>query len=948
MSKGLRSLVSSCAADAPRLAAGRFTPFFFLILVHVIGCSGGSDDDADADAGTDAAEGTVSDASTGADGDTDTDSDTDTDTDTDTDADADADADADIDADADVDGDADADVDADVDADADADADAGYDAAFDSGADAGVLDCLFVEPDVASTLVENLMMITGAGFQDGMTVSLVENMDGGIEVNLGTADVMDPSSASIDILAGTLDGGTFSVRLENPNMSSVICPDSIDLLGEAPPSVIDVRPPTAWQGDTMDKVNSDQPVVVEGSEFRETPMVVWIKSDDTEQRYPADIVLYNDMENLDGICPSESGGMPLGFYYVQVINPSGLSAFWTMDGGLGEFEVTDIPPPDIQEIDPVRSPAASQVNLSVYGDYFQDGGVVQIVQEDGTLEELETFYVDRYQLDALIPADIVDVGVYPVRVTNPDNRYDIFYSYAATPSSAGHLDPEGFEMVDGGMTTPRWRHAAAEGYDLLGGTYIYVAGGLDADGGVLDSVEVLPVSMWGNIGDPWIAEQWIDENTPRISNTMNLPRQGLTMVRAGAYLYAIGGSDVNTAMTLDAGVQALDSVEKARILNTDTRPREVELAWLPDGGMLEKGVWYYQVSAVGPWGESLASPRRMIAGGPGSVHVSWNYVFGATGYNIYRNPDPSGNRGQTRLVAGEVDTLFYDDDGTVVPDLDGGVSPLPPGSLGWWHEVDNASLLSGREGADAVVVTVPNGMDAGVDPTFIYVTGGRPNASGTGYFTDTERARVYEDGGLGGFEYMSENMNTARAFYVLITNQGQGMPAVGPVPEMEKSYPFGKSPAEGPLYLIAVWGDDEYDGAGNSGTNSFEVAGILAPDAGIGPWTTQGPFVPPVPAGRKAHGHGAFLYFDYLFAFHGVMEETVGSDPTPDAYAASRFEYWEGSADPADVLRVFQSAGADFVENVCYYDMLRFNGYIWRIGGNDGSGPVDSIERIQQ
>jgi len=330
----------------------------------------------------------------------------------------------------------------------------------------------------------------------------------------------------------------------------------------------------------------------------------------------------------------------------------------------------------------------------------------------------------------------------------------------------------------------------------------------------------------------------------------------------------------------------------------------------------------------------------MVSGGGGTVQLDWVGVPGATSYNIYRNVDATGNGGDTRLLATGVTDSEFADDGGDTPAADG-VAPLPFGSLGKWQEVAEEMQFP-REGVDAVVATIPSGEEDVPDRTFLFAVGGRPDATGDGYLASGERAEVLADGDLGPFAPLSYDLNTPRAFYVLITNQGQD--ESGFVPD-DPEVPISKSPWTEPIYLFAVQGDDAHDGTANDGLIDFEACEIVTSDGDNGEWTTQHETVSP---GQPAHGLGAALFFDHLFAFKGVSAEDLGDDPVVGGSAATRLEFFEDAADPAYILDDRQSTATAFTTDRAYYKMVRVNGYLWAIGGNDGSGPIAAIDRTLQ
>jgi hypothetical protein len=841
--------------------------------------------------------------------------------------------------DAGTDGSTDTDTDSDTDTDTDTDSDTDTDTDTDTGTGTGTdpLACNAVEPGAVSTQVDVQFSLIGTGFQPTMTVTVTETTDA-TSYDLGEVIWQSFSSANAEASAGEVAVGTYQVTLTNPDDQSVDCPDTIDWLDQPPPTVTDVIPPTAWAGDPDDQTISDQLVVVKGTNFEELPLVSWISVESSEDRYPAALVVYGDAENLDAICPSETDSMGLGFYYVEVQNPSGLAAFWMVGDELGEFEVVDVPPPKVDAVDPFRSPAAADVTLTITGSYFQSGAVAAMVMLDDSLEELATTFVDENTLSASLPAGTLTQGhFYPIKVTNPDQQFDVWYSYEATPSSAGHLDS--FDTTAEVLNTGRWRHGSIEGWDMFGGSYIFTVGGMDIDSNVLDNTEIIPISIQGMPSTPWYAQQWQDADNPRVTNALVVPRQGLSVSRAGSWIYAVGGCDVDTN-TAAPTAEALNTVERAQILGLDTRPTITGASTA--AGDIPIGTWFYRVSAIGPWGESLGSSLEMLYGEGGEITISWDEVDNATSYNVYRNVDSSGNSGDVRLLATGITATTFVDDGSVTPEADG-IKPLPPGSLSYWEVVDQ-TMLSPREGNDSLVALVYSGEEDVDDKNFLFVVAGRPDATGTDYLVSGERAEVLEDGDLGPFTALSYNLNTERAFYVLLTNQGQDDPGFNPD---DPDIPIPKKGiGDHPLYLMAILGDTDHEGNNNKGWNTFEVTEILSPDGDNTEWTLQ---TDEISWGQRTHAHGAALFFNYMFSFGGVDTEDLADWPSAQNATAARFEFAE-EGDPDAILANYQSTSASYIEARCYYDLVRLNGYLWVIGGADdaGPGPLATIEKTMQ
>ncbi|MFH1436957.1 MAG: DUF4215 domain-containing protein [Pseudomonadota bacterium] len=527
------------------------------------------------------------------------------------------------------------------------------------------LECLDFDPEIISNQVDTELTVMGTAMQEGMTVEL-ENRDTLSVFDLGEASVSpDGTSASITVPASTVPKGLYDVILENPGGLTSTCQAALKITDLWPPRVDDVIPSMAWTGIAGDGILSDIRVSILGAYFRITPTVAWTLTSNPAVSFNAPVVNWISEGELSALCPSESFHMPVGFYYVDVINPEGLGARWD-----GLFEVTDVPPPMIDDIDPKRGSVADEITLTVSGHYFQDGAVVWLENEDGSRRPLSTTFSSGTELRAVIEAVSLDLGLYPVWVVNPDGREDVFYSYNATSSADGHFNAP-FELVTETLQTGRERHDAVFACDDFGGSHMLVAGGLDSSNTALGDTELAEVSIFGKTS-PWRQSlQFSSASNPRVVNSLNTPRHGHALVRFGRWLYVLGGApfDTNTA----GYVGAMNGVERAFILGYETMP-PIHLPIIHGGSGLPFGTWYYKVSAVGPWGESLGSREVQAKNVNGVIEVCWGSVPGAASYNVYRSPAADGRPGSTRMLAAQVAGPCYVDDGR-------GVNQPAPGRL---------------------------------------------------------------------------------------------------------------------------------------------------------------------------------------------------------------------------------------------------------------------------
>jgi hypothetical protein len=612
------------------------------------------------------------------------------------------------------------------------------------------LSCLGFTPAAISSRSDAEVVLRASGARDGDRCLAIP--DGGDDpVDLGPLTVAaDGSLATVSVESGTLTPGRHVILVARPEGTEAACPGLVLVLDRPPPRVRDVVPDGAWTGDPDDGVASDQSIGVTGEGFLATPAVLFIASGDPAARFVSPVVDFFDTGQLGATCPCESAAMPAGEYHVVVQDPDGLEGRWEVEPGEpGIFRISDVPPPRIDDVAPLRSPAADRVELTISGAFFQPGATVSLGLRDGLMLGLATTG-DEERPDAVLHAVIPvgsltsELGAHPVWVTNPDGRRGVFFSYEATASPEGHLKE--LELLDVELTTPRERLALELGFDRDGRTVIYAAGGVDDDGTVLDDVEMARLGVFGDPEAPHVAEQYLGPATPRGPNLMNVPRGGLTLVRAGRWIFAIGGSDIDTNVVAPVS-PSLASVERAAILGDDEVPLLDELTVDPGDGSIPVGSWSYRVSALGPWGEGLPSPPALVHATGGVVTLCWHEIEGATAYAVYRSPDALGLPGSERLIAGEVVERCFRDDGT------GSGRPAPgrlfardvEGSgldLGAWTYrvtavVDGVETVAGIRASVVLDDAARTGVELRWDPV--------PGATYTLYRSRSASARVHGD-----------------------------------------------------------------------------------------------------------------------------------------------------------------------------------------------------------
>ncbi|MBW2704504.1 MAG: thrombospondin type 3 repeat-containing protein, partial [Deltaproteobacteria bacterium] len=495
------------------------------------------------------------------------------------------------------------------------------------------------------------LTLTGIGFEAGATVLFVNSDDDQISFSLEATLVVGENSIE-GLLSTSLDRplGLYDVTVTNPAGESDTVEKGFLVTPNPPPVIDDVFPPFAWTGNPTDGVSSDRTISILGQGFLSTPGVRWVSNADPNLIFDAVSVAFTDNQSVTAIVPSESAGMPAGEYTVQLTNPDQQGATWA-----GVFVVTTTPPPRIIGIDPLRSELNELATMTVSGQNFipgADGSVVAFIGPDGDEIVLPTDAQDENTLVATVSGMELRGG-YPVKVTNPDGQWDVFYLFSVTASSEGKLEEPWEANTLSLLVTPRWQHDGTYGFDLYGNGYIYVVGGKDVDGNVLNTVEYAQVSFFGEPGTWRLSEQF--EGGQRVINELNSPRSGLEVLRFGPYLYALGG-------TAD-GSNALATAEVARVLGTQSMPYLSRHPSTLADGDLPLGAWYYKVSAVSIRGESLPSQEAVARDAAGAVEIRWAPVEGAASYNVYRSVASDGRSQTERLLATGIEAQAFVDDG---------------------------------------------------------------------------------------------------------------------------------------------------------------------------------------------------------------------------------------------------------------------------------------------
>jgi hypothetical protein len=190
-------------------------------------------------------------------------------------------------------------------------------------------------------------------------------------------------------------------------------------------------------------------------------------------------------------------------------------------------------------------------------------------------------------------------------------------------------------------------------------------------------------------------------------------------------------------------------------------------------------------------------------------------------------------------------------------------------------------------------------------------------------------------------------LKTARAFFPLLTTKNRDETFIPDVPLLETEATRGTVGSE-PIYLFAVAGDDLWDEAGdpNVGIETIEAALVTLPNGELGEWYLQ---TFDLPSGRQTYAHDGLFIDNFLFCLPGVDLEYIAAEPTPLTNDTSRFPIDVTTSNYSKVISgTYMSSNAKWATARSYYDIVKVNGKVFAIGGNDGFGPIDSVESIPQ
>lgn len=206
------------------------------------------------------------------------------------------------------------------------------------------------------------------------------------------------------------------------------------------------------------------------------------------------------------------------------------------------------------------------------------------------------------------------------------------------------------------------------------------------DGISTDVVAATRISMaWGEFLDYHAADLGLERKEPvKATGTVLFTGTEGTLVPADMRL---------SALQTDPSAEPPEfaTTESGTISETLLTPTGLGATGSTSGGALAAGTYYYKVTAVNEYGETIASNEvSATIAGTGHVTLDWNDVAGASGYKVYRSTS-TGNEKFLKSVVNSTHTDQGADATTLI---------APPGTntTGGKFRADTEAVDEGTEG----------------------------------------------------------------------------------------------------------------------------------------------------------------------------------------------------------------------------------------------------------
>ncbi|MBN1203321.1 MAG: hypothetical protein JXB05_00160 [Myxococcaceae bacterium] len=837
------------------------------------------------------------------------------------------------------------------------------------------------------------LVIEGTGFQPGTFPTLVLTRAGAPDVELFTTTVESPTRLLTEIPPGTPEG-TYDLTLTNPEGCAFTLTNALTI-NYARLGLLTIEPSFGWQRRNQpitiyNAPAGDQRAFAGGSP--EVFLVAPLKADPSQTvEIPLNRVAFVSPSVLTAVVPTCSGNaalpltaedcpagiVPGGPYALKVVDTSG--ALGTIPAASG-FTVLQNEPPRIESI----SPSAIDTNgltdptspLVVTGTNFGVDAKVQLLKQlaNGNIEACDlppTGTPSATSLSALVPRSVAAAqcveytstgtqvaatadlqlvaGLFVVRVQNTaDPAYANYSGLTVTNPAA---NPAAGPAITTQLVTPRADFPLVVATDDLGQPFLYALGGTSDGTDALDSVEVAPVTLFGDVGGACTGNacSFYTLDRSKLGAAAPEPRRGHTaIVRTvkgdTSYLFVMGGLAPDGTGTL----KPVSTVLRAQVLKIAEAPALTPPERLTEqGATLPPGTLYYRVSALlgpddaeNPGGETLPSDEYPVKANDAlnAARLTWTCVPGALKYRIYRTVAANQPSGSERLLE-EVDApatpacagsplpqVSYLDTGAKTPDANG-AQPLPPGALGRWVLLDEQLTVERANAAAQLLgdtVYVAGGANAAGD-TLDSIERATFNADSYTFNTSTTPT-AFSTNGLGAFTMQRQRFSLAVASAATAPNSFSS-----PDPDNRQD-----------VWLVAVGGDRGPTAILTS--NVIEVAKVR--DA-TGDLTAS---FTPIDYKTGTHGGWAKVIANYLFQ-SGSAGNTVFKLNSDVLCPAANGSPTQCTSD-ASFTRGLNSGAFKYTAGGPRYlsGTAQFRAYVYVSGGlpnDNGTGtPVATTERI--
>jgi hypothetical protein len=867
-----------------------------------------------------------------------------------------------------------------------------------SGTTGQLADALLVVPPPGLTAVTapegftqtapSPVVLTGSGFRAGEAPTVVIRGTGLAEVSLTDVTVVSATELRANVPPNTAPG-TYDVVVTNPEGCAFTLPAAL-VISYARLGTLTMDPRFGWQQRNQAITLFNTPAGNELAFSGGAPEIFIVAPLKTNPAQPVDIplrrVAFVSPSTVTAVVPTCSGLavqtadasctggiVPGGPYALKVKDSNGAVGDIPAQNG---FTVLENQPPRITSIAPsaITTTGLTSANpLVVTGEHFGNNARVQLLSQlnNGRIRACNlpaTGTASATELRATVPGSIpqaecveytatgtqesatggfaIAAGLYVVRVQNTqDPAYANYSGLIVTNPSA---NPAHGPALSSRLNGPRANFPLVMATDDLGQPYLYALGGTrgtDFSNDTLASVEVAPVTLFGDLGGQCTGNTCtfrLLERTPLGVGTAGdtpEPRRGHTAVvrtlpNDTSYLFVLGGVRPDGA--------AVNWIERAQVLKVADAPA-LEPPTSGTGGALQAGTFYYRVSALlvtsdpnNPGGETLPSdeyPATVGSAGGGANTLSWRCLPSARRYRIYRTVQPNAPSG-SELMLDEIDAaacsgsplpnVTYTDNGSKTPQGD---APLPPGALGRWVRLGKTLVVERGNAATRVVGDT------------VYVAGGFCSVAGSNCpAPNTTLASVER----GTFTAGTADLDTFAIVGNLTQARQRHSLAVADATTAPNSFTPAAPDNSADAWLVAVGGD-----AGSTAltTNVFEVGKVK--DA-------NGPIAAPTFSSANynaggTHGGWSEIIANYLFqaganggtgfAFRSNFACPGTGNTVGKCSAANDFR---GTLNSTSLS--YQQGGPRYLSG-----NVLFRAFVYAAGGfpNDAGGtPTESVERI--